>query len=119
MPWCLKSACSLDCGTRKHPSSANRMLSRALLLFLVAVLVASLWVGLKTLYEDKCRAAVTMPVSTELALCSVRIEQSLLLQHGPKDLPAYGYSLANRLAAELDHFSVLLRFSGEPIRDYF
>ena len=49
MFWCLKSGCPFECGTRRNPDCAYRILSRALSLFLVAVLVSSLWVGFKYL----------------------------------------------------------------------
>jgi hypothetical protein len=65
MFWCLKSGCPFECGTRRNPDCAYRILSRALSLFLVAVLVGSLWVGFKSL-SGTDRSAPAVPIRSRI-----------------------------------------------------
>jgi hypothetical protein len=48
---CLNPGCPLDCGTRRTPGCADRLLLRALALLLVTVLLGSLWMGFHALRE--------------------------------------------------------------------
>lgn len=48
---CLRPGCPIYCGTRSRPSCRDRGLSLALLLLLALVLIASLRVGVKSLYR--------------------------------------------------------------------
>lgn len=46
---CLKPGCPIECGTRRRPACADRMLCRALFLLLAAVLLFSLVMGFRDL----------------------------------------------------------------------
>ncbi len=59
---CMKPGCPVDCGTRRHPGCADRMLCRALFLALAAVLVFSLSIGLRDLNaSDRSSSVIGEP----------------------------------------------------------